>query len=272
MLRVDFRRETPYKLYIHIVSKKISGHSCDKYYVGITKQDKVNNRWKNGKGYKGNKHFWRAIEKYGWENIEHQVIVSNLTKQEATNFEKIMIKELKANNFHYGYNITSGGEGQTGMFGSKNSNYGNYWSNKQKKKMSDYKKAHPTIISNEGRKAKSKFMKAKWEDPQYRNKMTGTNAPCYGRTGDKHPLYGIPSVMSKKVICLNTNELFSSATMASKIKNVNLSKLCMNCRGERKSCGKNENNNSLHWEYYNDYLKKNNTTEEQVKHKFIFVA
>lgn len=35
---IDYRTETPYKLYIHIVPKKITGYDHDKYYVGITRQ------------------------------------------------------------------------------------------------------------------------------------------------------------------------------------------------------------------------------------------
>ena len=32
-------------------------------------------RWgHNGYKYKDNNHFYRAIQKYGWDNIEHQVI------------------------------------------------------------------------------------------------------------------------------------------------------------------------------------------------------
>lgn len=54
---VDYRTETPYKLYIHIVPKKITGYDHDKYYVGITRQKSVKLRWNNGNGYRKNIHF-----------------------------------------------------------------------------------------------------------------------------------------------------------------------------------------------------------------------
>ena len=63
-----------YKVYIH--RNKING----KVYIGITKQ-KPENRWRNGKGYKQNIKFYRAIEKYGWNNFEHIVLVDNLTAE-----------------------------------------------------------------------------------------------------------------------------------------------------------------------------------------------
>ena len=51
----------------------------NKKYIGITKQ-KVNKRWKNGNGYKTQQYFYRAIEKYGWDNFQHIIIAKGLTK------------------------------------------------------------------------------------------------------------------------------------------------------------------------------------------------
>lgn len=89
-----------------------------KYYVGITCQ-KVNERWRNGKGYKGSPYFYHAIQKYGWDNFQHEIIASNLTEEEAKNFEKLLIKKLKSNDAKYGYNITEGGDGSCGLYPSE---------------------------------------------------------------------------------------------------------------------------------------------------------
>lgn len=73
-------------LYIHIVPKEINPYGHDKYYVGITsRHPKI--RWMNGLGYK-TQMFYRAIEKYGWDNIEHKIIASNLNQTEAEELEK----------------------------------------------------------------------------------------------------------------------------------------------------------------------------------------
>ena len=80
-----------------------------KMYVGITGMD-PEVRWRNGKGYRKNIYFDRAIQKYGWENFEHQIIASGLTKEEAGNCERLLIEKLDLMNKDKGYNQTSGGE------------------------------------------------------------------------------------------------------------------------------------------------------------------
>lgn len=93
-----------YKLYVHIAPN-------GKKYYGITKQEKVNRRWENGKGYKTNQHFTSAINKYGWDNIEHIVLQEGLDEEEAKELEQYMIQWYDTANSQYGYNISLGGEG-----------------------------------------------------------------------------------------------------------------------------------------------------------------
>lgn len=80
-----------------------------KCYIGITSQD-PKMRWQNGKGYRHNEHFDNAIKKYGWGNIEHKIINTKLTKEEAEQMERDLIEQFKSNEKEHGYNITSGGE------------------------------------------------------------------------------------------------------------------------------------------------------------------
>ena len=106
---VDYRENNNWTVYVHIVPKELSGYDHDKYYVGVTSRD-VKERWHGGSNYNGQV-FYNAIKKYGWGNIEHEIVAENLTKDEAYEFEKTMIKALNSANKNYGYNVSEGGEG-----------------------------------------------------------------------------------------------------------------------------------------------------------------
>lgn len=80
-----------------------------KSYIGITKR-KPEERFERGNGYRQNPHFNNAIKKYGWENINHEIIEIGLSKQEAMSAEKKYIAEYQSFNPEYGYNMTYGGE------------------------------------------------------------------------------------------------------------------------------------------------------------------
>lgn len=81
----------------------------DKVYIGITKQ-KVERRWRNGAAYKHCIAFYNAIQKYGWDNIEHIVLASGLSQKEAAEMEQQLIKQYDSTNPKFGYNIRLGGE------------------------------------------------------------------------------------------------------------------------------------------------------------------
>ena len=82
----------------------------NKTYVGITGENTPECRWKKGHGYRGNSHFWNAIQLYGWDNIKHEVIAKNLTKKEACELEKKLIAKYNSSDRDFGYNSSTGGE------------------------------------------------------------------------------------------------------------------------------------------------------------------
>lgn len=85
-----------------------------KVYIGITCRP-LEVRWKkDGSGYK-TQAFYRAIKKYGWKNIKHDIIAENLTVDEANQMEIDLIKKYDSTNPDFGYNITTGGEGCCGF-------------------------------------------------------------------------------------------------------------------------------------------------------------
>lgn len=106
---IDYRENNRWTVYVHVVPKTLSGYDWDKYYVGITSQTTYERWGKNGYRYK-NSYFKKAINKYGWNNMQHEIIAEHLTEDEAKNMEITLISILKSNDKIYGYNITKGGD------------------------------------------------------------------------------------------------------------------------------------------------------------------
>ena len=123
-----------------------------KVYIGITSQNPIE-RWRGGKGYKTNPHFWNAIVKYGWDNFKHEILFTDLTKEEAEQKEIELIAFYKSNCSEFGYNISSGGHLQRVGF----------------------------KIDKKTRLKISKSLKGK---------CTGNKNPMYGRCGARNPFYG----------------------------------------------------------------------------------
>lgn len=96
--------EKDYCVYCH--TNNING----KRYIGITCQ-KPERRWKNGKGYINNNYFYRAIQKYGWHNFSHNVLYTDLNKEDAERIEIELIAKYGTINPNRGYNIEKGGNG-----------------------------------------------------------------------------------------------------------------------------------------------------------------
>ena len=78
-----------------------------KRYVGITSLP-LEKRWQKGYGYR-NQIFYRAVQKYGFDNIKHEVLFEKLTKEEAEEKEIELISFYKSDDCRYGYNVAHGG-------------------------------------------------------------------------------------------------------------------------------------------------------------------
>lgn len=90
-----------YTVYKHITPN-------NKIYIGITSKNPIY-RWRYGNGYRTNPHFWKAIQKYGWDNIRHEILFENLTQEEAEQKEMELISLYQSTNPRYGYNLEKGG-------------------------------------------------------------------------------------------------------------------------------------------------------------------
>ena len=202
----------------------------NKVYIGITKQ-KPEKRWGNGKGYKHNDYIQNAINKYGWQNIKHKILYKNLTKEEAEEKEIKLIAYYKSNKKEYGYNIENGG-------------HINCVSEETKKKLSIANKGK--IVSKETRQKMSKNNAKIWLgkkiNDEIRRKMSESHK---GKQGNNK---GKVLKTRKKVICIETNIIYDSITIASNITKINSAHISEVCNGTRKSAGK-INNKKLHWKY-----------------------
>ena len=120
-------------------------HTCNdngKKYIGVTGRN-PESRWKEGRGYKTNKHFYSAILKHGWNNFQHEVFEVD-SKEEMYRKEVELISFYHSNDPEFGYNNSSGGE--YSHLGCK--------------------------CSEETRKKLKEANKKKWSDPEYRRKQT----------------------------------------------------------------------------------------------------
>lgn len=112
-----------------------------KVYIGITRQS-PEKRWSNGAGYRGYGVFRNAIKKYGWGNIQHEILLSGLTREEAKKKEIELIALYKSTERKHGYNMSPGGD-------------------------------IPSQTPEENKK-RSQTMKNKWQDTAYKeNAMAG---------------------------------------------------------------------------------------------------
>lgn len=103
----------------HIVYKHIT--PSGKIYIGQTNSSIEKRAGKDGVLYKPNIYFYNAIQKYGWDNIEHIVVCDNISKKEADWLERYLIAYYNTIDSRYGYNLTKGGDGVLGRVLSKES-------------------------------------------------------------------------------------------------------------------------------------------------------
>ena len=88
----------------------------NKRYIGITSRTPEKRWGHNGNNYRKtghHKYFVAAIDKYGWDNFKHEIILTDRSESEAKYAEKYLIAWYKT---HDGcYNLTDGGDGTCGF-------------------------------------------------------------------------------------------------------------------------------------------------------------
>jgi len=273
-----------------------------KRYIGQTKNN-PEDRWrKDGSGYKKQEYFYKAIQKYGWENFEHEILEENLTVSEVDVAEQYYIRLYNSYDTEFGYNRTLGGQDNHEFTDSVKEDISN--------SLKEYYKFHPeakeearvrqlgkvtngstgmrtynngiietsafecpdgfvpgrlenTCIkirnSNLGKvvdeSTKIKISTALEENTEYmdnlKERMTKNNPMKNPDTVKKvsesrvGKYIGTNSPSAKKVICIETNEIFNCIGDAQK-KYKNCSKIGAVCNGRRKTSG------GYHWQFYKE--------------------
>lgn len=86
-----------------------------KIYIGQTKNS-LSTRFQNGQGYKSCPLIQRAINKYGWNNVQTELLEDNIPSLELANErEQYYIKMYNSRNPDIGYNISPGGGAKDGV-------------------------------------------------------------------------------------------------------------------------------------------------------------
>ncbi len=199
----------------------------NKQYIGITKRTLEERCGLNGIKYRSSPYFFNAINKYGWSNFEHEIIKSNLSKEEACELEKRLIREYKTQDKAFGYNIMEGGTAPSMpleirqymsqiMRGNKNG-LGKICSEEKKKKISMAQKGKK--LSTEHRKNISAAKKNK----PHKSPSMATRK----KISDSHE--------KKKVYCYETDKVYPSIQECGRQLNIYATAICACCKGRHKS-------------------------------------
>lgn len=219
-----------------------------KRYIGITCQT-VEQRWRNGKGYKTNQPFYNAIQKHGWNNIKHEIIEENLMHDEACELERKLIAKYDTTNKQRGYNVCFGGEdGWVGV----------HHTEEAKRKMSESKKGRPSSrkgchLSDETKRKLSESHKGKYrgipvlpkEPKPYNGKIIFSEEhkqkisqalKGIERSDEVRKRMSEAQVKTKKPVrCIDTGEVFESQTEAMKKLGIDKVLIGRTCKGKNKT-------------------------------------
>lgn len=259
-----------------------------KRYIGKTyrtlKERQEDSEWR---GYDGCPVLWKAIQKYGVNNIRQDILFEDyMTDAESDRLEMICIALFKTNckrykNPFYGYNCDDGGGGTSGFRHSEET----------KEKLRD--KNIGKVVSQETREKQSKAQKKRYSQEKHvrygthlseehkanvskalKGKYVGENSSFYGHHHTEEAKRKIGEASSKRraseetrkklseahkgraptnakmVFCEELNIIFSSIRLANNHTGVDCTGIVNCCKGRAKRAG------GYHWHY---------ATEEEIK-------
>lgn len=222
------KKERLYSLYRHT-------SPSGKVYIGITSQP-VEHRWNRGRGYMNTEKtpFKSTIIKYGWDNIKHEVLFTNLSEKQAKHLEIELVRHYK--NLGISLNYTDGGDGCHGAipwnkgikvpYEQSNKRKGCHLTEEHKQKLS---------IAHKGKHYKGH----KWTKKQ-REKLIAQRIGKHHTEEAKNKI-SQNSAMSRRVVELdslgNIINTFKSAADAGRHYNINGRWISRACRENLICCG-----------------------------------
>lgn len=218
-----------------------------KVYIGITCKKPIHRYGKDGKNYIGCPLFWSAIQKYGWNNFNHEILFEGLTKNEAEQKEIELIKQYQSNNEQYGYNLDNGGHA-CGMHSEitrqkmSASHIGKHHSEETKQKMSASNKGKKRTDETKAKCSKAHKGKTLSEEHKNKIRLSCKGKGMYGKHHSEETKArlsiartGSKNVRAKKVICVETQMIFDTATEAGKFYGVSRTSMSECCLGKIKT-------------------------------------
>jgi len=165
--------------------------------------------------HKGLFYFSNAIKKYGVDGFKWEIIDKSNSQKELDEKEGYYIDLYKSNTKEFGFNLTSGGDHVV-------------YSEEVRKKMSENMMGVKNHMYGKKQSIETKLKRS---------------VALRGKTaGEKHYRYGKPSPLRKKVVCVETGEVFESISSASILKGMRRNSIANCLNGWSYTAG------GYHWE------------------------
>lgn len=236
-----------------------------KVYIGQTCQKPENRFGKNGYRYKNCTLFYNAIQKYGWDNIRHEILFKGLTLEEANQKEVELIREYRSNERSFGYNLQEGGnngsptdetrkkmsEWQIGKSLSEEtkqkiskSRMGQKDSDETKKKKSDRNKGKQFSQETKMKLSKARAKKVTDEQKERIRQLGLLNkGKVYSEETKRKMSESHKGLNGKRVLCIETNVIYDTISEAARCTNIDGGNIGKVCNKKAKTAG------GFHWEF-----------------------
>lgn len=210
-------------------------------YFGITSRSPEDRFGKNGCNYQSSPHFYAAIQKYGWDAFEHNILYAGCTKEQACELEKMLILKYGTQDRERGYNVLEGGDApvippeireKMSLAMRGNTNGAHPCAEETKHKISVAIKGKPFTEEH----------KQKLSDAAKRRRRT----PCSDETKKRISAH---NPRRKKVYCSETGTVYESVQECARQLNVHATAVSKVCRGERL-----HSTGGYHLSYYDDTM------------------